>query len=144
MTTFSDNTRHEIAVTLAKLQLYEVESAVRWKIRWKRSGNWCSNLAKVATSMSIVCDFVAGFYDIKAFIFAAGCTNVLAVVLVSFSQYCFNQGSERARELDTIVEACAPLPSPPDQQVQDVSMQVGSEGKIPHDATTALTPNVLT
>ena len=81
----------------------EVESTIQWKLRWKRIGNWCNGFAKITAGMSIICYFVAGFYEMREFIFAAGCTNAVGLVLMSYSNYCFSQAKEKNQELEYLV-----------------------------------------
>jgi hypothetical protein len=102
-----DETIQKIQAKVAQCCLTDVDELVRWNVRWKKCGNWCSSLAKVASGLALVCDFVAGVYDLKEFVFAAGCTNAVSLVLLSYSTYCFVQAKEKTRELESILALTA-------------------------------------
>lgn len=87
------------------MQMTEVDMAISWKIRWKRIGNWCNGLAKTGTCLSLVFTFVSGFYNLKEFIFAAGCTNSVSLALLSYGNYCFSQAKSKNQELHQLLKS---------------------------------------
>lgn len=104
----SEGVRTQITAKVEELCLREADCAIEWNLRWKRCGNWCNNVAKLTSSFSLICDFVAGVYDRKEFVFVAGCSNTCSLVLMSYANYCFLQAKEKVHELDAL--AAIPVP----------------------------------
>jgi hypothetical protein len=77
----------------------EITTLINWKIYWKKIGNFCLASSKFFMGVSLISNFISGFYNIKTFNFAAGCANTIAVVSLSYSSYSFNESTKRNNDL---------------------------------------------
>lgn len=90
--------------TLQKMLNKDLTDVVEWRRWWRRVGNACFGTAKGAVGGSIIFEFVASFYRLPNFHFAAGCASTVGLVLMSFGAYAFAQVKEKNKELVGLVQ----------------------------------------
>jgi hypothetical protein len=77
----------------------DLTDLVTWKFRWKKIGNVTLASAKLLVASALVFDFIAGFYKNPDFTFLAGCSNTVALALMSYSAYSFGESKKRNNNL---------------------------------------------
>lgn len=76
---------------LRDMYMSELHDSIDWKIKWQRIANGTMAFSKFAVGLAAICDFVAGFYGLKEFTFAAGCISTFSLVLIGYSSSAHTQ-----------------------------------------------------
>jgi hypothetical protein len=75
-----------------------------WKRRWNFLGNFFLITGKVCVGAAIVFDFVAGFYNLREYSFAAGVTNTVGLVSMGYSSFAKTESRRRHNDLASILK----------------------------------------
>lgn len=84
------------------IPMYErqLKDFVLWSNRWKKIGNCCHITATILSGFAVIWSFIAGFYDIREFIFIAGVTSALVMAVSQYSTKAFAEANKKLEDID--------------------------------------------
>lgn len=94
----NDFVRH----TVRNLYKKELSNLILWKPRWKKIGNVCFATSKICVGIGLMFDFISAYYDRHDFTFVAGCSNTVALIMMSYGSYAFNEARKQSSVIKKI------------------------------------------
>jgi len=74
------------------------------KSRWKSIGDKLEALAHIIMGLTSILAFATAYFDDVVFSFVAGCTGILALVMLRLSSYAMRESRERTEQVNRILE----------------------------------------
>lgn len=89
---------------IEKSYVYDVESLVLGRRRWKKTGQAFETMSKILVAVGGIISFSSGYFDVSALSFLSGSISVISIAFLQFSSFCYIENKKQANELNVILK----------------------------------------
>jgi len=89
---------------IEKSYVYDVESLVLGRRRWKKTGQAFETMSKILVAVGGIISFSSGYFDVSALSFLSGSVSVISIAFLQFSSFCYIENKKQANELNVILK----------------------------------------